>query len=193
MEGVFETQQRVEVEWRDPRVEFYNLQPMEFQNNLGEEAAMVWVPSLTLINTGQQETSTRDNSSLVTVARRGRMRRSGLEEPKNIFIYSGRENWLRMSRVHSTKWLCTFQMAWYPFDTQVCTLEFAPTANLGNYLELGAGRHTYSGDKELTQYFIRWEAGGHGFLRGTSMQMDKDNTTLVVKVTEVTMVLMFRW
>ena len=153
---MFEAQQRVEVEWRDPRVEFFNLQPREFQNTLGEEeAAMVWVPSLTLINTGQQETSKRDNSSLVTVARRGRTRRSGLEESKNIYIYSGRENWLRMSRVHSTKWLCSFQMAWYPFDTQVCTLEFAPSGNLANYLQLEVGRHAYSGDKELTQYFIR--------------------------------------
>ena len=39
----------------------------------------------------------------------------------NIYIYEGSENPLLITRVYSTKWLCSYDMLFYPFDTQVET------------------------------------------------------------------------
>ena len=72
MDGIFETQQEIEIEWKDPRVKFHNLLPLQFQNSLSEaEKDDLWIPILTSINTANQERSKRDNNSLVTVARLG--------------------------------------------------------------------------------------------------------------------------
>ena len=40
----------------------------------------------------------------------------------NIYIYEGSENPLLITRVYSTKWLCSYDMLFYPFDTQVCRM-----------------------------------------------------------------------
>ena len=61
----------------------------------------------------------------------------------------------------------------------------APSGNLEKYVNLSLGKHTYSGNKELTQYFIRLP--NTSFIvtppnRDTSMEMGKDNSSLSVKV-----------
>ena len=74
------------------------------------------------VNTASQDRSLRDNSSLVLISREGGFVRSGMEVVDNIFVYSGADNPLLISRVYSTKWLCSYNMLYYPFDTQVLRL-----------------------------------------------------------------------
>jgi len=90
----------------------------------------------------------------------------------NIYIYEGSENSFLINRVYSTKWLCSYDMLFYPFDTQSCYMLLTPSGNSATQLQLIPSNHTYSGDKELTQYFIRQ----------SSMQLDTHNTTISVKV-----------
>ena len=80
---------------------------------------MIWIPSVTFLNTADQERSLRDNKSLVTVDRLGQFTHSDASQATNIYIYSGIDNRLKITRVYSTKWLCNYDMLWYPFDTQV--------------------------------------------------------------------------
>ena len=130
VEGLFETQQSVGLQWRDPRLSFHNLREEEERNTLsGVERGLIWVPTVTFLNTARQERSLRDNSSLVTVSREGGLERSGREEVDNIYIYAGAANPLTISRVYSTKWLCSYNMLYYPFDTQTCSLLLAPSAD----------------------------------------------------------------
>ena len=83
---------------------------------------MIWVPTVTFLNTAGQERSQRDNTSLVTVERLSGYTISDDTEPNNVYIYQGRENTLKISRVYSTEWLCSYEMINYPFDTQVIGL-----------------------------------------------------------------------
>jgi len=98
--------------------------------------------------------------------------RSSKEQVLNIYIYEGSENPFLITRVYSTKWLCSYDMLLYPFDTQSCLMRLAPSGNSASQLALIPNNQTYSGDRELTQYFIRQ----------TSMQMADDNSTISVKV-----------
>ena len=66
-----------------------------------------------------QEQSLRDNKSLIIVEKQGDYDISGDTEDKNVYLYSGEENTLKISRVYSTEWLCNYEMINYPFDTQV--------------------------------------------------------------------------
>merc|ERR1719397_2296512 len=126
VDGIFETQQSIGLEWRDPRLQLYNLRPSTDSNTLLEaEKNQIWIPSVTFVNTATQERSLRDNSSLVTVARKGGLVRSSMEQVLNIYIYEGSENPFLITRVYSTKWLCSYDMLLYPFDTQSCLMRLA--------------------------------------------------------------------
>ena len=61
----------------------------------------------------------RDNKSLVIVERQGTYQVSSDDVTKNVYQFSGTENTLKITRVYSTEWLCSYEMINYPFDTQV--------------------------------------------------------------------------
>ena len=84
-----------------------------------KEKEMIWIPTVTFLNTAGQDRSLRDNKSLVTIERLGQYHHSDVSSAKNIYIYSGLDNTLKITRVYSTKWLCNYDMLWFPFDTQV--------------------------------------------------------------------------
>ena len=74
---------------------------------------------------------------------------------EDIEVYSGAENDITISRVYSIKFYCEYQIAWYPFDQQVCHVEMLMDGVLDNYADLIPGDLEFSGPKELTQYFIK--------------------------------------
>ena len=77
-----------------------------------------------------------------------------------------------MSRVYDVDWICEYDMAWYPFDTQSCGMIFEVRGSLsidcqkqtflpqtegnsGEFVELVPEQLNYLGPRDLTQYFIR--------------------------------------
>ena len=60
-----------------------------------------------------------------------------------------------MTKILETEFICTYDMALYPFDTQTCTLDFLLTGNLEDFCYLESGSFNYTGPNELTQYFIK--------------------------------------
>ena len=74
---------------------------------------------------------------------------------EDIEVYSGAENDITISRVYSIQFYCEYQMAWYPFDQQVCHVEMLMDGVLDNYADLLPGDLDFSCPKELTQYFIK--------------------------------------
>ena len=138
MEGIFETQERLDLEWFDPRLKLHNLQPTTNENMLmEEEKRMIWIPSVTFVNTAGQEQSVQDNSSLVTVDRRGSLQMSSEEEVKNIYIYQGEENPLKITRVYSTKWLCSMGLFFVLFSknchSTYLIMKMKPMKSILNY------------------------------------------------------------
>ena len=39
-----------------------------------------------------------------------------------------------MNRIYETKWICTYAMNFFPFDTQKCAMVVTPTAELGDFI-----------------------------------------------------------
>ena len=89
----------------------------------------------------------------------------------SLFV-KGRENPFVLNRVYDVDWICEYDMAWYPFDTQSCAMTFEVSAsalsiklllcfpqtegNTGEFVELLVSGLEYTGPKDLTQYFIRY-------------------------------------
>ena len=45
----------------------------------------------------------------------------------NMYIFEGSENALSLKREYYAEWNCEYKYHWYPFDTQVCRMEFIST------------------------------------------------------------------
>ena len=50
---------------------------------------------------------------------------------------------------------CVFDMSWYPFDIQTCTINLKLNGILEDFVDILPGLFEYLGDEELTQYVIR--------------------------------------
>ena len=51
--------------------------------------------------------------------------------------------------------ICDYQMQWYPFDIQICSMMISLTEDLNDFITLQSNGHENLGPVELTQYFIR--------------------------------------
>jgi hypothetical protein len=66
-----------------------------------------------------------DAKSSITVVRKGSYKISPSHELHNNHLYSGSENDIVISRVYQTSFICKFDMGYYPFDVQDCSMKFA--------------------------------------------------------------------
>lgn len=65
-----------------------------------------------------------DSESAVTIIRNGSFSISPIEKLRNDHIYSGKDNTISITRTYNTDFNCDFQMEYYPFDIQQCTMNF---------------------------------------------------------------------
>ena len=79
-------------------------------------------------------------------------RKSDMTNPETTDLYEGVDHKQVVRKEFYVNFLCDYDMSRYPFDTQVCTMEFRnPNTDL---IELVPGNLTYSGPKALAQYFV---------------------------------------
>ena len=143
--------------WFDERVKYYNLKlDMNMNTLIFDETQAVWVPSIIFDNTEDQIKSRNDRKSVIKVSKisNGTFNDDGLLS-EDIDIYEGSDNPLIMSRVYNVKFICDYDMQWYPFDSQTCHMDFKLEENMKNFLSLVTGTQEYLGPKELTQYFVK--------------------------------------
>ena len=144
--------------WIDPRINFHNLKKNANQNVLSEgEMKGIWIPKVIFENTKGTETSVLDENSIIRILPDENFThsRTDLRNHQNVYIFKGRETKVEMARSYETEFLCSYNMGWYPFDSQTCTLDFIFDVTASNFVSLEIERLTYSGPVELTQYFVR--------------------------------------
>ena len=65
-----------------------------------------------------------DHKSSMTIERSGNFEISPPEELHNNHRFSGEENNITISRTYSEDFQCTFYLHYYPFDVQICHMNF---------------------------------------------------------------------
>ena len=144
--------------WTDPGLEFHNLKMNVDENVLSQvEQIRIWIPKIVFENTKSKKTSVLDADSIIRILPDANFThgKTRLENPENIYIFKGTATQVEMSRTYDTEFLCSYNMGWYPFDTQTCTLDYVLDATASVFVSLEMDRLTYSGPVELTQYFVR--------------------------------------
>lgn len=93
--------------------------------------------------------------TVVSVTRQGDFVRSGPETADEIEIFKGDENMITMNQTQSKKFHCTYLLHYYPFDTQVCTVDFQLEIFARESVRLVPHNIEMLSPIELTQYYIR--------------------------------------
>ena len=156
MGGIDEIESSVEfqfilhLKWFEGRMNFLNLRDSGRSNLETQEMEALWVPKIVFYNTKKRLKTLVDENASMYVKRLG-----NFTVAKNKLVFKGSENPLSVSRFYKTNFICDFDMAWYPFDTQKCSMNFVVEKGSRDLVDLLVQNLKYSGPLELTQYFIK--------------------------------------
>lgn len=103
------------------------------------EQHLIWVPELIFANTEKREPTLNDEATFINIRKTGGYSRSRHDVLDNIYIYKGSENAITSSRIYNTQFICDYYLAYFPFDTQKCTMVFRLKGNLGTFIDLDPG------------------------------------------------------
>ena len=121
-----EIQFGINMKWKENRATYRNLKEKDSLNALQkQDFEKLWLPEVIYENTDQKE-STRlgefgagEWKTRIIVKSEGTPTISGLDTIDETEIFKGSENSLVMSQVYTHPFQCNYQLAAYPFDTQV--------------------------------------------------------------------------
>ena len=147
---------KISLQWSDARITFYNIKPDEKLNSLSlEEQLSIWTPTIVFWNTEKQLRTVNDETTFASIGKNGSGSTIGKEINEDIEEYAGAENPITIHRVYSIEFFCEYDMRWYPFDQQTCFINMVLDGVLDSYAELAVGEVLFTGQKELTQYYVK--------------------------------------
>ena len=127
IEEGFEVKFNLYATWKDPRLTYLNLKRNENLNVLDhDDKKSIWTPVIIFENTKASDRSKIDEESLIRVLPHEKFKytASDIQNHENIYYFKGSENSLELSRTYRINFICSYDMALFPFDTQTCTMNF---------------------------------------------------------------------
>jgi len=150
--------------WIDPRLQFYNLVDTYELNTLSTSLQQqIWVPSFSFPNARQAEGTVVDSGCSTVVLKLGTPLPDDISRSTEALIYKGVESPIIMIREYLISFNCDFDLRMYPFDTQVCLMEFQVNGIPKRYLKIGieapegcpeCDGGEYLGSRTLVEYLV---------------------------------------
>ena len=156
VESSFQSKFSVLLKWRDSRLQYINLRQASGVNSLGpSEIENIWFPHFTFENTNNKLNSLIDSKARLFINKNGSGQLSSIENTENEYLYDGNSNYIQYQRFYSLLLECDFDLRWYPFDFQVCSIDIKPTSDLTDFVKLIPDAFYYEGPMALTEYSIK--------------------------------------
>ena len=143
-------------EFLDNRLTYTNLKEDANLNKLSqEEEDSLWYPLILFHNVAKhsswEEFLFRREHNVVRNPEKPHYK-GDLTYANNVYLYRGAEHKQRSKKEMNVVWICNYDMRMYPFDTQICTMDFYVEES--EKVILVAGNLTYQGPMDLAQYFV---------------------------------------
>ena len=154
-DGFFRCQVWMSRKWIDRRLTFQNLKKESELNEINpEDRDLIWKPWTAYKNIEDRSKYARTDLKqvwMVVPNSNFSFERADTSVLSNTYFFDGASNMISYEIGYTTEWLCDFNMAWYPFDSQSCTMKFLQQEDS---LVLVPENVEYIGG-ELEQHFIR--------------------------------------
>ena len=135
---------------------FRNLKDEVHHNSfLPADTDSIWVPKLIFSNTENKPSTVIDENVKLFVEKLGSSKGSSTTEIERIEYFDGKDNPLFLKRFYNQRFLCDYQLSWYPFDVQHCYMVLEVASSHAPFTQLSLGQHEYGGQRSLSQYRVR--------------------------------------
>ena len=105
-------------------------------------------------NTELKQSTVVDEDASLTITKAGDFSLSEMEKVENRQTFAGDENSITLSRFYNTRFICNYNMQWYPFDIQVCDLTLSLKGKSSDFARLKTEVLQYLGVLEVNQYVV---------------------------------------
>ena len=128
IDGKFSIKMTMNRTWINPQLTYMNLHKSKDLNILTkEDKHLMWIPHVVFHNMQSHDSKKRtDKLDTLQIIPNSEFsyRKSDKNQHKNARIFEGSENKINQEKEYSVDFMCDFHFAWYPFDTQICSLMF---------------------------------------------------------------------
>ena len=141
--------------WFDSHLTFHNLKKESSNEISTTEIEHIWTQGVMFDNTEDREKFKRtDKPEVYKIIPNSDFDFKVAENTYlyNTYLFDGSTNALYLEKQFTVEWLCDFNMEWYPFDTQSCTMQFR---NTRASVDLLPGNITYYGSQNLRQHIVQ--------------------------------------
>ena len=145
-------------EWKDPRLVWRDLNEDIFLNIPSEEQKyMFWFPKIILVNSENNSEVPNDEEAKLLVKKNGDLTMSSAYSLHETAYFSGMENPIFYSREFNEKFKCSFNLRYFPFDTQNCFIALTAGNKVRNFIKLVGKSLDFTGNTKLaTFHVINW-------------------------------------
>ena len=155
-EGFFTAKMTLFRKWRNSQLTYQNLKRDPIKNKMStDDIERMWKPYFVFENIRHNDDYKRTNERDFMTIIPGQefpFKSSDKTNFRKTRLFRGDENFIDFQRQSTTRWVCDFDMRWYPFDNQICTMEIIDSET---FTTLIPSSITYSGPVELTQYIVK--------------------------------------
>ena len=150
--STFEVKFLLELTWKDYRIQFQNLQNVNIIND--KESQSIWIPPLVFTNSKDNGILANDEKTIISILKMSEPKFNNYKELRNAAIFEGRDTLIKYTREYQMKMICNYELQFYPFDRQICTIDVEIPALLQDYIDIYPQDTKNLGVSKLNQFLI---------------------------------------
>ena len=144
LSDTFKGDVEIELKWIDHRIIFKNLAKNgNFLNRHWQDK--IWLPPLYYSNTIDDVPISMANLFNVEILRQGKPNQNDVSRINEQNLFSGEENELHLKATDEVVFKCSFELSWFPFDAQHCSVDIRIPEELRSYTTLIPNKVRYTG------------------------------------------------
>ena len=164
--STFHAKVEVTLSWKDYRLTYHDLHEDNIIDT--ETKQKLWIPPLLFSNSNENRKIRDDEKTTLSITKSANPQLVDLTKLHETYVYKGSENPLNYHREHFMIFNCPYNLLYYPFDNQVCTIDLKLSKFDKRYVKLVPSLTGNKGPKNLDQFVV------------TSVKLDaNDNSSLI--------------
>ena len=151
--GKLEIRMSVIRSWFNPQLRYLNLNRSESKNLLSDDdKKKMWIPYTVFQNLKDFKNTDRLDTVRISPNPEFKYKRGSKVNLMNYRSFSGSENALKYEIELIGEWSCNFNVVWFPFDSQICFLQFFHDEDEIALRPVAVG---YTGPALLSQHYLK--------------------------------------